>query len=75
MALVLAEINPARQDAILERGYQYGESRVIAGYHYQSDVDAARIAASAVVARLHTDAGFISQLAKAKKEFQKLSKK
>ena len=75
MALVLAEINPAQQDAILERGYQYGESRVIVGYHYQSDVDAARIAASAVVARLHTNAGFISQLAKAKKEFQKLSKK
>ena len=75
MALVLAEINPERQDEILVRGYEYGESRVIVGYHYQSDVDAARIAASAAVARLHADEGFRKQLEKAKKEFARLKKK
>lgn len=75
MALVLAEINPERQDDILLRGYEYGESRVIAGFHYQSDVDAARLAASAAVARLHADAAFCKQLDKAKKEFARLKKK
>lgn len=75
MALVLAEINPERQDEILERGYQYGESRVIVGYHYQSDVDVARVAASGAVARLHADEGFRKQLEKAKKEFARLKKK
>ena len=73
-ALVLAEINPDRQNEILERGFQMGESRVICGYHFQSDVDAARITASGVVARLHADEGFNSQLAKAKAEFAKLRK-
>lgn len=73
VSLVLAEINPARQNEILKRGYEIGESRVICGYHYRSDVDAARITASAVVARLHADKAFTAQLKKAKKEFIRLS--
>lgn len=72
-ALVLAELNPARQNEILERGYQMGESRVICGYHFQSDVDAARLVAAGVVARLHADEGFQEQLAKAKAEMALLS--
>lgn len=71
-ALLLAEINPEAQDAILARGYEYGQSRVIVGVHYQSDVDAGRVAASAAFARLHADEGFCEQLAKAKKEFAEL---
>jgi acid phosphatase (class A) len=73
-ALVLAEINTDRQDEILKRGFEMGESRVICGYHFQSDVDAARIVASAVVARLHADSAFMAQLQKAKGEFAKLQK-
>lgn len=73
-ALVLAEINPDRQDEILERGFQMGESRVICGYHFQSDVDAGRITGAACVARLHADPNFSKQLDKAKKEFSKLKK-
>lgn len=68
-ALVLAEINPHRQDAILQRGVELGQSRVICGYHWQSDVDAARIVGSAVVATLHANPAFQAQLAKAKQEF------
>lgn len=71
-ALVLAEINPARQDTILKRGYDLGQSRVICGYHWQSDVTAARIVGGAIVARLHADEGFTQQLQKAKEEFKKL---
>ena len=73
-ALVLAEINIDRQNEILERGYQMGQSRVICGYHWQSDVDAARVVSAAVVARLHADPAFQAQLEKAKKEFAKLQK-
>ena len=69
IALVLAEINPARQDEILKRGYEYGESRVIVGFHYQSDVDAARVTSSTLVNRLHANDKFVQQLQKAKKEF------
>ena len=74
-ALVLAEINVDRQNEILKRGYEMGQSRVICGYHFQSDVDAARLVASAVVARLHANEAFTAQLAKAKKEFAELVKK
>ena len=74
-ALVLAEINIDRQNEILKRGYEMGQSRVICGYHFQSDVDAARLVASAVVARLHANENFMKQLEKAKKEFAELVSK
>lgn len=73
-ALVLAELNPDRQNEILKRGYEMGESRVICGYHYQSDVDAARLVAAGVVARLHADPGFRAQLERARVEMNKLQK-
>lgn len=73
-ALVLAEINVDRQLEILKRGFEMGQSRVICGYHFQSDVDAARLVASAVVARLHANDAFMAQLKKAKNEFVKLQK-
>jgi len=74
IALVLAEINPERQEEILKRGYEIGESRIIAGYHYKSDVEIARLAGSASIARLHADEGFQRQLKAAKKEFLRLQK-
>ena len=55
-------------------GWATAQSRVICGYHWQSDVDAARLVSAAVVARLHADPAFQTQLAKAKKEFAKLQK-
>ena len=73
-ALVLAEINPDRQNEILQRGFEIGQSRVICGYHWQSDVDAGRVMGSAVVARLHANEEFQKYLAAAKKEFAKLVK-
>lgn len=69
-ALVLAEINPDRRDEILKRGYELGQSRVICGYHWQSDVDAARIVGSAIVPVLHNNERFLEQLQKAKDEFK-----
>ena len=71
-ALVLTEVNPDNADALLARGYEFGQSRVIAGYHWQSDVDAARLVASAAVARMHSDKRFLELLEKAQKEFGKL---
>ena len=74
-ALILCEIYPEAQDAILKEGFEYGQSRVIAGFHWQSDVDAGRVAASAAFARLHTSPEYLKQLAKAQAEFAKLKKK
>lgn len=70
-ALVLSEVNPDSANALLARGYEFGQSRVIAGYHWQSDVDAARLVASAAVARMHADERFLELLEKAKNEMRK----
>lgn len=72
MALLLCEINPAAQDALLKLAYEWGQSRVIAGFHWQSDVDASRMLAAACYARLHTSEDFQDDMAAAKKEFKKL---
>ena len=68
-ALLLAEINPANADTIYARGWMYGESRVIVGAHWQSDVDATRVAASIGYSALHTSPAFREQMHKAQYEF------
>ena len=72
-ALLLSEINPAAADTLLARGYMYGESRVIVGAHWQSDVDAGYLAASIAYAKLHTSERFLEQMQKAKDEFKRLT--
>ena len=72
-ALLMMEINPERANEILARGYRYGENRVVLGAHWQSDTDAARLAASAAYARLHTSERFLEQMKKAREEFKRLT--
>lgn len=67
-ALVLAELVPDRADAILQRGRDFGQSRLVCDAHWQSDIDAGRLVASAAVARLHADPGFKSDLESARAE-------
>lgn len=69
-ALLLIDINPAATDEIMARAYQHGQSRVIAGYHWQTDVDAARIAASLLYIKLQGNERFQEQMAKARQEFK-----
>ena len=71
-ALLMMEINPDRATEILARGYRYGENRLVVGAHWQSDTDAARLAASAAYARLHTSERFLEQMKKAREEYQTL---
>jgi len=73
-ALLLSEINPAAADALLKEGYECGQSRIITGYHWQSDVDAARLAAAAAVVAMHNSKVFCKQMKRAKREFYKISK-
>jgi len=68
MALVLAQLNPERQDTLLKAGYEWGQSRIIAGYHWQSDVDASRLLASACFAALQADPEFKADMASAEEE-------
>jgi acid phosphatase (class A) len=67
-ALVLVQAAPQRMDAVLQRGYAFGQSRVICGVHWQSDVDAGRVIGAAAVARLQSDDTFKAQVALARDE-------
>lgn len=67
-ALVLAEIAPDRANAIFARGLAFGESRIVCGVHWKSDVDAGRIVGAATVSRLHANPVFAAQLALARQE-------
>jgi hypothetical protein len=48
-ALILAEVDPARADAILARGRSYGESRLVCNVHWQSDIIEGGFLGAAVV--------------------------
>lgn len=67
-ALVLAELVPDRDDAILQRGRDFGQSRLVCNVHWQSDIDNGRVIAAATVARLHADPTFRSDLEAARAE-------
>ena len=70
-ALVLAELNPSRADALLQNGFAFGESRIICGVHYASDVAAGRLLGAALVSRLHAEPAFQADLAEAREEWSR----
>ena len=73
VAMILAELNPACADAVFARAYQYSESRVIVGAHWQSDIEAGRLVAAIGYSQLHNSPDYCEQMARAKAEFNRLS--
>ena len=69
---ILAELAPQFADALLARGVAFGDSRVVCGFHYPSDVVAGRLAASALLERLHAEPEFLKDLAAARQEIAAL---
>lgn len=69
-ALILAELAPDRATELIIRGRDFGDSRAICGVHWQSDVEAGRTLATALVARLHADPGFMADMAASKVEVE-----
>ena len=71
-ALMMAEINPAAANDIYKRAWEYGQSRVIAGAHWQSDVDISRVGSAIGYSRLQGSPLFQARMALAKEEFRRL---
>ncbi len=69
VALALTEVMPDCQDSILKRGLEYGDSRVIIGRCYASDVQAARVMAACDLGKLHNENFFNIFLEKARQEY------
>lgn len=73
-ALVLAQAAPEKQNEILKRGYEFGQSRVVCGAHWQSDVDAGRLVAAAVFARLQNNKEYLKLVKQSAEEIRKALK-
>ena len=71
-ALLMAQIAPESAEAVFARAWLSGESRVISGCHWQSDVDASRPVAGIGFSYLQSSREFRRDMARAKKEFRKL---
>ncbi len=74
VSMVLACINPERQNELYKRGLDFGESRWIVGFHHYSDVKAGQMVGALVLPALMNNEDFMKQLDKARKEFAKLRK-
>ena len=70
ISLLLAQIAPERAAKIFSRGWDYCQSRVIVGAHWQSDVDNSRTAASIGFCALQGCDEFIAQMKKAQQEYK-----
>jgi len=69
VGMILTAVDPSNTEQIMKVAYELGQSRVIVGFHYQSDVDAGRVAASVTFARLCAMPEFIEMLKAASAEF------
>ncbi len=70
-AILLAQMIPEKRNELFTRGWDFGESRVIGGVHYPSDVAAGRIDATAMAAIMLLNPDFRADLAAAKLELRK----
>jgi acid phosphatase (class A) len=63
-ALVLAELRPEHAAELISRGEEFGESRVICGFHWESDVVAGRLVALKIADALRANADFKAEIDK-----------
>ena len=70
VGMILSVIDPDHTAEIMKIAYEMGQSRVIVGFHYQSDIEAGRVAGSITFARLCAEEEFQLMLNKAITEFK-----
>lgn len=68
--MILTVIDPEHTEEIMKIAYEMGQSRVIVGFHYQSDIEAGRVAGSITFARLCAEEEFQQMMKDAIKEFK-----
>jgi acid phosphatase (class A) len=74
-ALILSQLDSVNANAILVRGYEFGQSRAVCNVHWQSDVDAGRLIGAAAVVQLNMNDQFRADLATARQELASVRKK
>lgn len=61
-AILLAELVPERHAQLFERGWDYGDARMIGGIHFPSDLEAGRILGTVLVALMLQNERFSTDL-------------
>lgn len=74
-AMTLTAMIPEKATALMQRGYEFGRSRLICGVHWASDVEAGRILAAGAFARLQASAEYQQQFSAARQEVRKALEK
>ena len=74
-AMTLALVVPDSTEALMARAQQFAMNRLICGRHWKSDIDASLVEATVVMNRLMSNAAFLEQLEKARKEYARLRNK
>lgn len=67
-AILLAQMLPERAQILFERGVQFGFERALAGVHYPSDVEAGRLAGTAIIAVMMRSPAFHADFTAARDE-------
>ena len=73
VALVMMEASPQSAQAIVLRAVDYGESRVVCGVHFPTDIDAGHLVATAVIDKLFALPEFRRDFQCAKTELQSVA--
>ncbi len=70
VGLLLADMLPEYREKLIERADEYSFNRVVAGVHYPSDVEAGKLAGTALAAFLLASPAFQADYVEAKKELR-----
>ena len=69
VALALTEAVPERSRQIMRRAYEFGYNRQITGFHWATDIEAARLLACGLIARMHAEEDFRNQIQLARADY------
>jgi acid phosphatase (class A) len=70
-AIILSNMLPEKRESLFARAREYGQNRVIAGNHFPSDIEAGRIAATAIAVAFMQNEAFMKDFAEAKAELRR----
>ncbi len=70
LGITLSKMIPEKKDAFMARAVQYGQSRFVVGVHYESDLEASKMAGAAVGNAMLHNADFLKEMEAAKAELR-----
>ncbi|MEI6970774.1 MAG: phosphatase PAP2 family protein [bacterium] len=75
IAIILARLIPGKKAAIMEKGWEIGWNRVVAGVHYPSDIVAGRVVGQAIAVAAQANPAFRDDFDKARAEIDAAGRK